>query len=71
MNAPSNLRIGFRAQYAAMKAAQSLVKHYRETGDDRLEAYHDRRSLQIQGDLIAELCALAGLTAEELRESIG
>ena len=64
-------RIGLRGEYAAMKAAQSLVEHYSRLRDDQRAHDHDARALQIQGDLIARLCAFAGLTADELRDIVG
>ena len=59
------------AEFAALKAAEALVDHYRRSGDDAGEARHDARALAIRTMLVAELGRRSGLDATALRELLG
>jgi hypothetical protein len=65
------LRPDLSGHYGALRAARSLVDHYRACGDDVREARHDARALAIRNALLMELGRRSGLDRAALHDLIG
>lgn len=70
MNAPTSFVAAgpsLSASFSEFKAAQGIRDLY-ESLDDQRAASADYRAFEIQGDMIAAITRMTGLTADQIRE---